>query len=165
MSSLKTPIIVNVIGEGGSGGALAIGVGDVISMMEYSTYSVASPEACASIVWRDPSKAPQAAEAMKLDSENLLNLKLIDEIIKERYFKNLKNFESFSKDEIYDHRKSKFLQIGRDQGFSKSSDITDGGLSYKESALNKLKSQINKNKYVYGGLGLIVIIGLIALLS
>ena len=65
--------------------------------------------------------------------------------------KNLKNFESYSKDEIYDHRKSKFLLIGRDQGFSKSSNIADGGLSYKESALNKFKSQINKNKYVYGG--------------
>ena len=85
--------------------------------------------------------------------------------IKFSIIKNLKNFESFSKDEIYDHRKSKFLQIGRDQGFSKSSNITDGGLSYKESVFNKLKSQINKNKYVYAGFGVIVIIGLLALLS
>ncbi|GIS32576.1 MAG: acetyl-coenzyme A carboxylase carboxyl transferase subunit alpha [Gammaproteobacteria bacterium] len=131
MSSLKTPIIVNVIGEGGSGGALAIGVGDVISMMEYSTYSVASPEACASIVWRDPSKAPQAAEAMKLDSENLLNLKLIDEIIKEpmggahrdpdlaasslkrTILKNLDELSNFSIDELIDRRYQRLMTYGK----------------------------------------------------
>ena len=131
MSSLKTPIIVNVIGEGGSGGALAIGVGDVISMMEYSTYSVASPEACASIVWRDPSKAPQAAEAMKLDSENLLNLKLIDEIIKEpmggahrdpdlaasslkrTILKNLDELSNFSIDELIDRRFQRLMTYGK----------------------------------------------------
>jgi len=83
MSSLKTPIIVNIVGEGGSGGALALGVGDHINMMEHATYSVASPEACASIVWRDSEMAAQAAEAMKLSAENILELKLIDEIIKE----------------------------------------------------------------------------------
>ena len=83
MSSLKTPIIVNIVGEGGSGGALALGVGDHINMMEHATYSVASPEACASIVWRDAEMAAQAAEAMKLSAENILELQLIDEIIKE----------------------------------------------------------------------------------
>ena len=83
MSSLKTPIIVNIVGEGGSGGALALGVGDHINMMEHATYSVASPEACASIVWRDSEMAAQAAEAMKLSAENILELQLIDEIIKE----------------------------------------------------------------------------------
>ena len=83
MSSLKTPIIVNVVGEGGSGGALALGVGDHITMLEHSTYSVASPEACASIVWRDSTKADQAAEAMKLNAESILELGLIDEIIPE----------------------------------------------------------------------------------
>ena len=83
MSSLKTPIIVNVVGEGGSGGALALGVGDHITMLEHSTYSVASPEACASIVWRDSTKADQAAEAMKLNADSILELKLIDEIIAE----------------------------------------------------------------------------------
>jgi len=82
MSSLKTPIIVNIVGEGGSGGALALGVGDHINMMEHATYSVASPEACASIVWRDAEMAAQAAEAMKLSAENILELQLIDEIIK-----------------------------------------------------------------------------------
>ena len=83
MSSLKTPIIVNIVGEGGSGGALALGVGDQINMMEHATYSVATPEACASIVWRDAEMAAQAAEAMKLSAENILELQLIDEIIKE----------------------------------------------------------------------------------
>ena len=83
MSSLKTPVLVNIIGEGGSGGALAIAVGDHISMMKYATYSVASPEACASIVWRDAEKASDAAEAMLMDAENILKSKLIDEIIDE----------------------------------------------------------------------------------
>ena len=83
MSVLKTPILVNIIGEGGSGGALAIAVGDHISMMKYATYSVASPEACASIIWRDVEKAAEAAEAMQMNSENILKLKLIDEIIEE----------------------------------------------------------------------------------
>jgi len=83
MSVLKTPILVNIIGEGGSGGALAIAVGDYISMMKYATYSVASPEACASIVWRDVEKAAEAAQAMQMNSENILKLKLIDEIIEE----------------------------------------------------------------------------------
>ena len=83
MSSLKSPIIVNIVGEGGSGGALALGVGDHINMMEHATYSVASPEACASIVWRDSEMAADAAEAMKLSAKNILELNLIDEIIKE----------------------------------------------------------------------------------
>ena len=83
MSSLRTPLLVNIIGEGGSGGALAIAVGAHISMMKYATYSVASPEACASIVWRDAEKASDAAEAMLMDAESILKLKLIDEIIDE----------------------------------------------------------------------------------
>ena len=83
MSSLRTPLLVNIIGEGGSGGALAIAVGDHISMMKYATYSVASPEACASIIWRDAEKASDAAEAMLMDAESILKLKLIDEIIDE----------------------------------------------------------------------------------
>ena len=83
MSSLKTPIIVNIVGEGGSGGALALGVGDHITMLENSTYSVASPEACASIVWRDATKAELAADAMKLNATSILELGLIDEIIQE----------------------------------------------------------------------------------
>jgi acetyl-CoA carboxylase carboxyl transferase subunit alpha len=83
MSGLKVPVICNVVGEGGSGGALAIGVGDYVNMLQYSTYSVISPEGCASILWRDSDKAPQAAEAMGLIAPRLKELKLIDEIIDE----------------------------------------------------------------------------------
>ncbi|MBD63051.1 MAG: acetyl-CoA carboxylase carboxyl transferase subunit alpha [Gammaproteobacteria bacterium] len=83
MSSLKTKILVIVSGEGGSGGALALGVGDHIAILEYGTYSVASPEACASIVWRESDKAPQAAEAMKVGASDLQKIGIVDEIIKE----------------------------------------------------------------------------------
>jgi len=83
MSKLKVPIICIVIGEGGSGGALGIGVGDRLAMLEFSYYSVISPEGCAAILWRDGSQAPQAAEALKLTSKDLLKLKLIDAVIEE----------------------------------------------------------------------------------
>ncbi len=83
MSHLKTPIICTVIGEGGSGGALAIGVGDRVCMLEYSTYSVISPEGCASILWKSAEKAPDAAEAMNLTSTRLKELELIDAIVSE----------------------------------------------------------------------------------
>jgi acetyl-CoA carboxylase carboxyl transferase subunit alpha len=83
MAMLKTPIISTVIGEGGSGGALAIGVGDRLLMLQYSTYSVISPEGCASILWKSADKAEQAAEAMGITSNRLLELGLIDEIVPE----------------------------------------------------------------------------------
>ena len=83
MSDLKVPIISTVIGEGGSGGALAIGVGDCTMMLEYSTYSVISPEGCASILWRSAEKASEAAEALSITSKKLKKLKLIDKIIEE----------------------------------------------------------------------------------
>ncbi|MDZ7663168.1 acetyl-CoA carboxylase carboxyl transferase subunit alpha [Thiohalophilus sp.] len=83
MSALKTPIITTVIGEGGSGGALAIGVGDRLMMLQYSTYSVISPEGCASILWKSSDKAPEAAEAMGLTAPRLKELGLIDHIISE----------------------------------------------------------------------------------
>ena len=83
LSNLKTPVLVIITGEGGSGGALAIGIGDHVSMLEHSIYAVASPEACASIVWRDGSKAKDAAEAMKVDAGSLQKLGLVDEVIKE----------------------------------------------------------------------------------
>ncbi|MFH0256283.1 acetyl-CoA carboxylase carboxyl transferase subunit alpha [Vibrio rumoiensis] len=83
MSGLKVPVICNVVGEGGSGGALAIGVGDYVNMLQYSTYSVISPEGCASILWRDSDKAPQAAEAMGLVAPRLKELGLIDTVISE----------------------------------------------------------------------------------
>jgi len=83
MSSLKTPIIITVIGEGGSGGALAIGVGDRVTMLQYSTYSVISPEGCASILWKSAEKAADAAEAMGITSDRLAGLNLIDQVIPE----------------------------------------------------------------------------------
>ena len=83
MSQLQTPIIATVIGEGGSGGALAIGVADSLIMLEYSTYSVISPEGCASILWKSANKAAEAASAMGITSQRLQELGLVDEIIKE----------------------------------------------------------------------------------
>lgn len=83
MAGLKTPIIATVIGEGGSGGALAIGVADRVMMLQYGTYSVISPEGCASILWKDPAKAPLAAEAMAITAEQLKKQGLIDQIIPE----------------------------------------------------------------------------------
>ena len=130
MSSLKTPILVNIIGEGGSGGALAIAVGDHISMMKYATYSVASPEACASIVWRDSDKASDAAEAMLMNAENILRLKLIDEIVdeplggahrnpdqaalllKKSIIKNLDNLKSIPISSLIETRYTKLMSYG-----------------------------------------------------
>ena len=130
MSSLKTPILINIIGEGGSGGALAIAVGDHISMMEYATYSVASPEACASIIWRDSEKASEAAEAMQMNAENILKLNLIDEVIdeplggahrnpdqaamllKKSIIKNLDNLKSQSISTLLDTRYKRLMSYG-----------------------------------------------------
>ena len=130
MSGLKVPIIVIITGEGGSGGALAIGVGDHISMLKYSIYSVASPEACASIVWRDNSKAQEAAEAMKLDAENLLDFGLVDNIIDEplggahrdtkkassliaqEIDDNLKRLKEINIDELVEKRYQKIMSYG-----------------------------------------------------
>jgi len=130
MSGLKVPIIVIITGEGGSGGALAIGVGDHISMLQYSIYSVASPEACASIVWRDNSKAQEAAEAMKLDAKNLLDFGLIDNIIDEplggahrdakkassliaqEIDNNLKRLREIEIDELIEKRYQKIMSYG-----------------------------------------------------
>ncbi len=83
MSQLKTPIISTVIGEGGSGGALAVGVADHLMMLEYSVYSVISPEGCATILWKSAEKAPEAATTLGITSERLLALGLVDEIIAE----------------------------------------------------------------------------------
>jgi acetyl-CoA carboxylase carboxyl transferase subunit alpha len=83
MSELKVPILCTVIGEGGSGGALAIGVGDRTTMLQYSTYSVISPEGCASILWKTAEKAKDAAEALSITAPRLLELGLIDKIVRE----------------------------------------------------------------------------------
>jgi len=83
MSSLKTPIISVVIGEGGSGGALAIGVGDKLLMLQYGIYSVISPEGCASILWKSAEKAEDAAEAMRITADSLSGFGLVDEVLEE----------------------------------------------------------------------------------
>ena len=130
MSELKTPILVVVTGEGGSGGALAISVGDNIAMLEYATYSVASPEACASIIWRTAEKAPDAAEAMKVSAKELKNLKIIDEIIeeplggahrdydlissriKDSLIKNLSILNNMSMEQLLDRRYKRLVEVG-----------------------------------------------------
>ena len=83
MSALPTPTVAVVIGEGGSGGALALGVADRVLMLENSVYSVISPEGCAAILWKDASQRERAAEALKITAEDLLRLKVIDEIVPE----------------------------------------------------------------------------------
>jgi acetyl-CoA carboxylase carboxyl transferase subunit alpha len=83
MAELKVPVIVTIIGEGGSGGALAIAVGDTVQMLQYSTYSVISPEGCASILWKSAEKAPEAAETMGITAQRLKTLGLIDKIVNE----------------------------------------------------------------------------------
>jgi acetyl-CoA carboxylase carboxyl transferase subunit alpha len=83
MARLKTPIIATVIGEGGSGGALAIGVCDQLNMLQYSTYAVISPEGCASILWKTAEKAPDAAEAMGITADRLKGLGIVDKVIGE----------------------------------------------------------------------------------
>ena len=166
--SLTVPNISVIIGEGGSGGAIALASSNKVVMLENSIYSVISPEGCASILWRDQSKSLQAAEAMKLTAKDLLDLGIIDEIIdeplggahrdpnliaediKSALIENLKFFQGMSKNEIYDHRKSRFLKIGRDKGFAKSSQ-TDSGLGYKEPKYAKIVKNLNKNKFIYVG--------------
>jgi len=168
--SLKVPNVSVIIGEGGSGGAIALASSNKVIMLENSIYSVISPEGCASILWRDPSKSLQAAEAMKLTAKDLLQLGIIDEVIEEplggahrdreimaqdiklSIIKNLRDFENLSRDEVYDHRKAKFLKIGRERGFTKLDNLSDSGLGYKESYLNRIRRQFNKNQYLYYGL-------------
>jgi acetyl-CoA carboxylase carboxyl transferase subunit alpha len=130
MAGLKTPIISTVIGEGGSGGALAIGVGDQVCMLEYSVYSVISPEGCASILWKIADKAPEAAEAMNMTAQRLKELGLIDILIPEplggahRDIETtaenisivleeiLRQLNALSIEEILENRYQRFMQFG-----------------------------------------------------
>lgn len=131
MSRLKVPIVVVVIGEGGSGGALAIGIGDKVLMLEYSTYSVISPEGCAAILWKDGSQADIAAKALKLTASDLYGFGVVDEIIKEplggahqdieeisktlkeSIVNSLQELKKFSSDELTDFRYKKYRKIGK----------------------------------------------------
>ncbi|MCP4650172.1 MAG: acetyl-CoA carboxylase carboxyltransferase subunit alpha [PVC group bacterium] len=130
MSQIAVPIIVVVIGEGGSGGALGIGVGDRVCMFENAYYSVISPEGCAAILWRNRKHAPDAAQALKITANDLLKLKIIDEIIPEplggahrdtaaaaqamkaSLKKNLANLTRISKNKLLEKRYNKFRSIG-----------------------------------------------------
>jgi acetyl-CoA carboxylase carboxyl transferase subunit alpha len=130
MSRLRVPIISTVIGEGGSGGALAIGVGNRVLMMENSIYSVISPEACSSILYRDPTKAEKAADSLKLTAKDLLALKVVDEVITEppggahrdparaaeqlgrALRKHLSALQNLSADRLVEDRYRKFRALG-----------------------------------------------------
>jgi acetyl-CoA carboxylase carboxyl transferase subunit alpha len=134
MSGLRTPIVCTVIGEGGSGGALAIGVGDRVMMLQFSTYSVISPEGCASILWKSADKAPLAAEAMAITSDRLKELELIDEIVpeplggahrdieamannlKHALLEALENLQSMAVDKLLDTRYKRLMQYGQFTG-------------------------------------------------
>jgi len=162
---LSVPTLAIVIGEGGSGGAIALASANKVMMLENAIYSVISPEGCATILWRDPKRTLDAAKAMKLSSKDLLDLKVIDEIIPEpvggahrnrdlilvNVRKSIENnfieFLNMSRDEIFNHRKNKFLTIGRSKGFvSQLDDLST--LSMKKNKINKFiegffKSKIN----------------------
>tara|TARA_Y100000590_G_scaffold445239_1_gene577076 strand:- start:793 stop:1890 length:1098 start_codon:yes stop_codon:yes gene_type:complete len=134
--SLKVPIISIIIGEGGSGGAIALASANKVIMFENAIYSVISPEGCASILWRDPSKSLEAANAMKLTATDLLKMKIIDEVIKEPtggahrnkdqvifsakliLKKYLEEFKKYKREEIFEQRKEKFLKIGKQKAFT-----------------------------------------------
>ena len=171
---LKVPTLAIVIGEGGSGGAIALASSNKVIMLENAIYSVISPEGCATILWRDPKKMLDAAKAMKLSSKDLLELKVIDEIIpeplggahrdrdqilerlRECILKNLDYFKDLSSEEIMNERKNKFLKIGRNKGFiSNSEDLST--LTVKKNNLDK----ILKSKKILIGL---TVVGSILLL-
>ena len=163
--SLKVPIISIIIGEGGSGGAIALASANKVLMLENAIYSVISPEGCASILWRDPSKSLEAAKAMKLTANELLKMKVIDEIIiepiggahrnKEEMLlstknvleKYLKEFDQLTRDQIFEQRRKKFLSIGKQRSFKVFSNqiewITkDNFFSSVKKILSKFKKEL-----------------------
>ena len=173
--SLEVPIISIIIGEGGSGGAIALASANKVLMLENAIYSVISPEGCASILWRDPNKSLEAAKAMKLTANELLKMGIIDEIIKEpiggahrnkeeiissvrKAIDNyLVNFTNFSRTEIYNQRKEKFLNIGKSKSFSTFSGETVE--IFKKSNLSSLVKKIfssKKNKIIIGVVFLLI---------
>jgi len=175
--SLKVPNISIIIGEGGSGGAIALASSNKIIMFENAIYSVISPEGCASILWRDPKKTLEAADAMKLSAQDLLDLEIIDEIIKEplggahrdknallneikkSIRKNLKELSELSRQDILNHRKQKFLSIGRKKGLAKDVDSRDK-MTMEESIFSNLKQKVNKSRIV-----ITIAVALVALIT
>jgi acetyl-CoA carboxylase carboxyl transferase subunit alpha len=175
--SLTVPTFAIIIGEGGSGGAIALASSNKVIMLENSIYSVISPEGCATILWRDPKRTLDAAKAMKLSSKNLLELKIIDEIIPEpvggahrdrdlildnvrkSIDKNLSGFFDMSRDEILNHRKNKFLAIGRSKGFTNQLDELST-LSMKKSKFHKFIESFFKSKINLGiSFGVMILLG------
>ena len=170
---LKVPTLGIIIGEGGSGGAIALASSSKVIMLENAIYSVISPEGCAAILWRDPKKMLDAAKAMKLSSKDLLELQIIDEIIVEpvggahrdkilmlqnlqdSISKNLEYFKSMSADEIFNERKNKFLRIGRSKGFiSNEEDLSS--LTIQNNNFDKILK--SKKVIISVALGLLAII-------
>ncbi len=161
---LKVPTLSIIIGEGGSGGAIALASSNKVIMLENAIYSVISPEGCATILWRDPKKMLDAAKAMKLSARDLLELKVIDEIISEplggahrdknlvlnqvnkSITKNLQFFKEMSYDEIVNHRKNKFLKIGRNKGFIENPENLSS-LKDKNTNFGQIFS-LKKNRYI-----------------
>ena len=164
---LRVPTFAFVIGEGGSGGAIALASSNKVVMLENAIYSVISPEGCATILWRDPKKTLDAAKAMKLSAKDLLDLKVIDEIIPEpvggahrdkdlildnvrqSIKNNLNEFENMSSEEIFNQRKNKFLTIGRNKGFVSQLDNIDL-LSMKKNKVNIFIDNFFKSKVSMG---------------
>jgi acetyl-CoA carboxylase carboxyl transferase subunit alpha len=165
--SLSVPTIAVVIGEGGSGGAIALASSNKVIMLENAIYSVISPEGCATILWRDPKRTLDAATAMKLSSKDLLELKVIDEIISEpiggahrdrdlildnvrkSIENNLNEFFNMDRDEVLNHRKNKFLNIGRSKGFVSQLDDLNT-LSIKKNKFNMFIENFFKSKVNLG---------------
>ncbi|MBT8101215.1 MAG: acetyl-CoA carboxylase carboxyl transferase subunit alpha, partial [Gammaproteobacteria bacterium] len=134
MAGLKTPILSVVIGEGGSGGALAIGVSDRLLMLQYGIYSVISPEGCASILWKSADKAKEAAEAMRITANQLAEFKLVDEVLEEplggahrnpnamaevirnALIRNLDELDQMPVDQLLENRQKRFAGFGAFKG-------------------------------------------------
>ena len=169
---LKVPTLAIIIGEGGSGGAIALASSNKVIMLQNAIYSVISPEGCATILWRDPKKMLDAAIAMKLSAKDLLELKVIDEIvdeplggahrdknlmlsnIRDSISKNLSLFKTMTPDEILNQRKNKFLKIGRNKGF-----ISDPeNLSNLEIKTNKISELISKKENIFYLVGFILLL-------
>ena len=173
---LKVPTLAIIIGEGGSGGAIALASSNKIIMLENAIYSVISPEGCATILWRDPKKMLDAAKAMKLSAKDLLELKVIDEVIPEplggahrdkdqmleslrtSIFKNLNYFKDLSSEEIMNERKNKFLKIGRNKGFvSSSEDLSTLTVKY-----NNFDKILKSKKTLLGSAFLVIVLLFVA---
>ena len=166
---IKVPTISIIIGEGGSGGAIALASSSKVIMLENAIYSVISPEGCATILWRDPKKTLEAATAMKLSSKDLLDLKVIDEIIEEplggahrdKNFilenvrksieKSLLEFSGLSREEVFNKRKEKFLSIGRNKGFTSTSS-SKTSLSLENNSFLNYVNKFKKKQLIFLGL-------------